>query len=251
MLHLIYRLVVQPNTTRAHTFGEAFIRCGGLETLLVLLQREAKAVDRKIPESAANSSDNLSGPQTEVLVEVDTVERCQNADGATLKEQNFTSDEKDCKSDPLNTGGSPDGSPNGMKIERTSSAFENSSTKNLGGISLSISPNNARNNAYNIDESDGIVIAIIGLLGALVTAGHLKFASQAPSELTSNFLAGGLHEGGTMFEDRVSFLLFALQKAFQAAPNRLMTMNVYTALLAASVLLFSRFIHPMYFLTQD
>ncbi|KAL0015570.1 hypothetical protein SO802_002639 [Lithocarpus litseifolius] len=37
VLHLMYRLVVQPNTFRAQTFAEAFLSCGGLETLLVLL----------------------------------------------------------------------------------------------------------------------------------------------------------------------------------------------------------------------
>ncbi|KAJ6710029.1 BEIGE/BEACH-RELATED [Salix koriyanagi] len=44
-----------------------------------------------------------------------------------------------------------------------------------------------------------------------------------------------------MFDDKVSLLLFALQKAFQAAPNRLMTTTVYTALLAASVFFSSLF----------
>lgn len=46
MLHLTYGLVVQPNTYRAHTFAEAFISCGGIETLLVMLQWEAKAGDQ-------------------------------------------------------------------------------------------------------------------------------------------------------------------------------------------------------------
>ncbi|CAI9263490.1 unnamed protein product [Lactuca saligna] len=38
-----------------------------------------------------------------------------------------------------------------------------------------------------------------------------------------------------MFEDKVSLLRYALQRAFQAAPNRLMTKNTYLALLGASL----------------
>ena len=108
--------------------------------------------------------------------------------------------------------------------------------KNLGGISLSISADNARNNVYNVDNNDGIVVGIIGLLGALVASGCLKFGSRVSSEMTSSLFGGALNDaGGSMFEDKISLLFFALQKAFQAAPNRLMTSNVYTALLGASV----------------
>nr|KAJ0187149.1 hypothetical protein LSAT_V11C900489220 [Lactuca sativa] len=38
-----------------------------------------------------------------------------------------------------------------------------------------------------------------------------------------------------MFEDKVSLLRYALQRAFQAAPNRLMTNNAYLALLGVSL----------------
>ena len=96
----------------------------------------------------------------------------------------------------------------------------------------SISADNARNNAYNIDKSDCIVVGIIKLLGILVKSGYLKFNFNAPSPDVPGI--AGL-AGGSMFDDKVSLLLFALQKAFQAAPRRLMTSNVYKALLAASV----------------
>ena len=110
---------------------------------------------------------------------------------------------------------------------------ETPSVKNLGGISISISADSARKNVYNVDKSDGIVVGIVGLLGALVASGHLRFDK---SDTTSNLLGVGLHDGGgTMFDDKVSFLFYALEKAFQAAPNRLMTDDVYTALLTASV----------------
>ena len=45
-----------------------------------------------------------------------------------------------------------------------------------------------------------------------------------------------LHDGnGTMFDDKVSLLLFALHKAFQATPRRLMSSKVYAALFGALV----------------
>ena len=45
-----------------------------------------------------------------------------------------------------------------------------------------------------------------------------------------------MHDGnGTMFDDKVSLLLFALHKAFQATPRRLMSSKVYAALFGALV----------------
>ncbi|KAJ8748905.1 hypothetical protein K2173_013339 [Erythroxylum novogranatense] len=233
VLHLIYRLVIQPNATRAHTFAEAFINCGGLETLLVLLQREAKAGDHNIQE--VTKSDNILAVQeTEKDGASEVIERSCNAEAGTLNEREFTSHEKDFQNEPSYGSGGIGATSAGLNIERLSSVSENTFMKNLGGISLSISADNARNNVYNVDNSDGIVVAVIGLLGALITSGDLKFGLQA-SDMTSNLLSGVLQEGSTMFDDKVSLLLFAMQKAFQAAPNRLMTTTVYSALLAASI----------------
>ncbi|KAK6138409.1 hypothetical protein DH2020_027883 [Rehmannia glutinosa] len=145
VLHLIYRLVVQPNMPRAQTFAEAFISCGGIETLLVLLQRETKAGDRDVVELLTEHDKALSSAKTDADI----------AEGASA---------------------------------------------NIGHV----------------------------------ISGHLKFDAPAPPEMTSNLL-GLLEGGGTMFDDKVSLLLFGLQKAFQAAPNRLMTRSVYTSLLAASI----------------
>ncbi|OAY49278.1 BEACH domain-containing protein C2 isoform X3 [Manihot esculenta] len=231
VLHLIYRLIVQPNTARAQTFAEAFIKCGGIETLLVLLQREAKAGDHNIPESVTKNDDSLSVGKGEPGGGSEVPQKHQNNEV-----KNFTASEKDYEAEPSEGAGSPAASFTSMRIERVPSVSEIPSIKNLGGINLSISADNARNNVYNVDKSDGVVVAIIGLLGALVTSGHVKFGTCAPSDMTSSFLGGGLQEGGgSMFDDKVSLLLFALQKVFQVAPNRLMTTNVYTALLAASI----------------
>ncbi|KAL0379627.1 UNVERIFIED_CONTAM: BEACH domain-containing protein C2 [Sesamum angustifolium] len=60
VLHLIYRLVVQPNVSRAQTFAEAFISSGGIETLLVLVQRETKAGDHDVPELLTEDDEALS-----------------------------------------------------------------------------------------------------------------------------------------------------------------------------------------------
>ncbi|PON35234.1 WD repeat containing protein [Parasponia andersonii] len=235
VLHLLYRLVVQPNTSKANTFAEAFIACGGLETLLVLLQREAKTGDSSILESMTKTDKSLSvqGPRLDGGSE----------DSGKCPDDEIGYDEKELSSSQ-NVGESEISkcsislaavSPN-MKIERMVSVTEHPSIKNLGDISLSISADSARNNVYNADKSDGIVAGIIGLLGALVASGHLRFDSCASLDATSNLLGTGLHDGGgTMFDDKVSLLLFALHKAFQAAPKRLMTGNVYAVLFGASI----------------
>ncbi|KAM7508730.1 hypothetical protein LguiA_019183 [Lonicera macranthoides] len=231
VLHLIYRLVVQPNSSRAHTFAEAFLSGGGIETLLVLLQHEAKVGDHDEPDpslesiellslrgSAENNGDNVGF----------TFEKELNLHDKALEPQDsrFSSFDRMSNFDRFS---SFDRFSNIERMSTTSDRF----TKTLGGIGFSITAHNARNNAYNVDNSDGIIVGIIGLLGALVVSGHLKFGSHASPDATGNLL-GLVDGGGTMFDDKVSLLLFSLQKAFQAAPNRLLTRNVYRALIGAS-----------------
>ena len=230
-MHLFYRLVVQPNTSRVDTFVEAFLACGGIETLLVLLQREAKAGEIAVQESVSKFP-GLQQNETDVSCEF--IKTCQDDERSDVKSESILQD-NDQGSESFDSGSNLDpGSPD-VNMGRMTSASE-IHVKNLGGISLSISADSARKNVYNVDKSDGIVVGIIRLLGALVVSGHLKFGSHAVPDTTSNLLGVRLHDGGgTMFDDKVSLLLFSLQKAFQAAPNRLMTNNTYTALLAASV----------------
>lgn len=225
-------MVVHPNTSKAQTFVEAFLACGGIETLLVLLQREAKAGEIVVQESVSKFS-GLQKNETDASFRIRKT--YQDDGGSDLKSEAIVQD-SDQGSESVDSGSNVDpGSPD-LTIERTTSNSEIPHIRNLGGISLSISADSARKNVYNVDKSDGIVVGIIGLLGALVVSGHLKFGSHAVPEATSNLLGVGLNDGGgTMFDDKVSLLLFSLQKAFQAAPNRLMTDNVYTALLSASV----------------
>nr|XP_027188541.1 BEACH domain-containing protein C2 isoform X2 [Cicer arietinum] len=232
VLHLFYRLVVQPNASRAHTFAEEFLACGGIETLLVLLQREAKAGDSAVMESF---SKNHELEKTEIDGSNENAERSQDDEGSEDKSETNLLD-NDKRSQSVDSSNSPGPSSPDINSDRMAFTSEIPSVKNLGGISLSISADSARKNVYNIDKSDGIVVGIIGLLGALVASGQLRFVSRAGPDTTSNIYGVEIHDrGGTMFEDKVSLLLYALQKAFQAAPNRLMTNNVYTALLAASI----------------
>ncbi|KAI3741242.1 hypothetical protein L1987_58913 [Smallanthus sonchifolius] len=219
-LHLLYRLVVQPNTSRAQAFSEAFISCGGIETLLVLLQREAKAGDYDIPDPSAEKDEAVTSSGSKPNGG-DRLDNNNSKDVVSFDKNELSSNEPH-----ISTGAN-------TIVSRTS-VSENQFKKILGGISFSISAENARNSVYNVDKSDGIVVAIIGLFGALVNSGQLKSGSHAPQDLTRNI--HGLLEGGdSMFEDKVSLLRYALQKAFQAAPNRLMTGNTYMALLAASL----------------
>lgn len=236
VLHLMYRLVVQPNTCRAYTFAESFISCGGIETLLVLLQREAKAGNHSISESSSRKvAENVlvqrSGHETS------TCKENQDDHVESLGEREYVSHEEGSQLQSSSTGDSSIIVSLGTNIGRTPSSSENQLIRNLGGISFSITADSARNNVYNVDNGDGIVVGIINLLGALLTSGQLKFSSNVASlHLPSNMPSNGLpDEGSVIFSDKISLVLFALQKAFQAAPQRLMTDNVYMALLGAAV----------------
>uniref|UniRef100_A0A1J3HZE8 BEACH domain-containing protein lvsC n=1 Tax=Noccaea caerulescens TaxID=107243 RepID=A0A1J3HZE8_NOCCA len=252
VLHLMYRLVVQPNAARAQMFAEVFITSGGIETLLVLLQREAKTGEGNVlamgksgtkPLTDQGEKSQYSGSGSVNQLESNTHDNeigidARDPDGNVVENDNVDSltelesveQEKEHGSAPVICDSDSVSISNSINNERRSSVSE------IGGINLSISADNARNNVYNVDNSDAVVVGIVRLIGALISSGHLTFDLGARSDVTSNILGSGLHEnGGTMFDDKVALLLFALLKAFQAAPNRLMTDNVYTTLLGASI----------------
>lgn len=234
VLHLIYRLVVQPNTSRAQTFAQSFLTCGGIETLLVLLQREAKTGDQNVLGNSnveAISKESFSAETTSVGT------RSPDRQLESPEQKEYLSHDEGSESVSPRGDYSPVKGSLGTNGERMTSASESQFLKNLGGISFSISAHSARNNVFNIDNGDGVVVGIISLLGALVTSDHLKVGpNAAPSSPPVNFLSSPLLEdGSTMSGDKVLLLLFALQKAFQAAPQRLMTTNVYMVLLGATI----------------
>ncbi|KAL6633830.1 hypothetical protein ACP70R_026501 [Stipagrostis hirtigluma subsp. patula] len=219
VLLLIYRLIVHPNTSRAHMFAQSFISRGVVEALLVLLQREAKSGDNNVfcccnvPQNAAlwkgssNSTNRDSDSKTA-------------RSEANSQDHELTSHEAD------------------SELASTSKwcLLKGQFLKNVGSIDFPNISDSVQNTTYNIDNGDGVFVGIVHVLGALVASGQLTFASPtAKPKFPSGFLTTSNGEGNTMFEDRVSLLLFALQKAFQAAPRRLMTRNVYRALFSSVI----------------
>jgi hypothetical protein len=230
-------LIVQPNISRANLFSQSFITSGGVEALLVLLQREAKAGNKNILDhSGANFSENNVPKDRSSNRKADSADTRSQVDETQSAERHETVFHEEAAEHEATKANDMLDSNVGSKV----TGSENGLLKNLGGISFSITSDNVRNNVYNVDKGDGIVVGIIHILGALVGSGHLKFDSGAGSP---NIPAGNQitlnEEGNTTSEDRVSLLLFALQKAFQAAPRRLMTANVYMALISAAVCSFS------------
>jgi len=237
LLHLIYRLIVQPNISRANMFAQSFISGGGVEALLVLLQREAKAGNNHIldnPGATLSESDVPSNGDSDT--KATSGEVYHQADEIELAEQHESIVHEEAAEHEATNSNSASFKMLRANIGRNISNSENQLLKNLGGINFSITADNVRNNVYNVDKGDGIVVGIIHILGALVASGHLKFASSVSNANFPGDLLTTVHEeGNTMLEDRVSLLLFALQKAFQAAPRRLMTPNVYMALISAAI----------------
>jgi FlaG/FlaF family flagellin (archaellin) len=216
-------------------FAQSFISRGVVEALLVLLQREAKSGDSNIshssnvPQNVAswNGSSNLTNKDLE-LKNANGEDNCKDHQNQSVQHQEPTSHET-C-----------------TEHESTSKwcLLKGQFLKNLSGIDVPNVSDNVQNSVYNLDDGDGVLVGIVHVLGALVASGHLTFTSSTVRpKLPSGFLTTCNGEGNTMFEDRVSLLLFALQKAFQAAPRRLMTRNVYRALISSVVWVFSGALH--------
>ncbi|KAM0869167.1 hypothetical protein ACQ4PT_040864 [Festuca glaucescens] len=229
VLLLIYRLIVHPNSTRAHMFAQSFISRGGVEALLVLLQREAKS-------GGNNIFNSCNVPQNAALWNGGSHSKSSNSDSVlkpASSEANCNHEIQSVDRDEL-----PSHEPNTGLDESTSKwcLLKDQFINNLGGTDFPNITDNVQNNVYNIDNGDGVLVGIVHVLGALLASGHLKLASPiAKPKLPSGFLTTTSGEGNSMFEDRVSLLLFALQKAFQAAPRRLMTRNVYRSLMSAVI----------------
>ena len=214
-------------------FSQSFISTGGVEALLVLLQREAKTGNKNIlDDSGANLCENDVHRDGSSNRKADNAEtRCQFNETQSAEHDETILHEEAVEHEATNVNDMLD-SHVGSKVPGS----ENGLLKNLGGISFSITSDNVRNNVYNADKGDGIVVGIIHILGALVASGHLKFDSGAASpNIPGDSQATLNEEGNPTSEDRLSLLLFALQKVFQAAPRRLMTANVYMALISAAV----------------
>ena len=255
MLHLIYRLVVQPNTAKAGIFAETLLASGGVEMLLTLLQREAELGERpslgesrtfkyRQPRDAGNNVEQdskqcvlekTSSNENGLAMEVNSPGDAHNSDN---RKMNYLTTSKF-----LDVSGLLDQENRQWPLptEEVVSVARSSVQRgaNLGGISISISSDRARNKFRNVDSGDGIMVGIVSLLGALIGRGHLKAmsstlaASQPVPKMMANPVLGEGFPGASA--TAVVWLLYALEKAFQAAPNRLMTANVYAALLPAVI----------------
>lgn len=207
-------------------FSQSFISRGVVEALLVLLQREAKSGDNNIFHSCNVTQDTASWNESSKFTNRDS--KFKTASGET-----------NCKDHQSVQHHEPTSHETGIGLESTSKwcLLKGQYLKNLGGMDVT----NISDNVQNIDNGDGVIVGIVHVLGALVASGHLTFTSPTVRpKLPSGFLTTSNGEGNTMFEDRVSLLLFALQKAFQAAPRRLLTRNVYRALISSVVWVFFR-----------
>ncbi|KAJ7951025.1 BEACH domain-containing protein C2 [Quillaja saponaria] len=120
VLHLIYRLVVQPKTSRAQTFAEAFIACGGIETLLVLLQREAKTGDNGVTESEEESQE-LQTPEQDSSSEIS--EKKQELEEGSKEDSEVILLDKDHDLQPMDSDNNPFVSSSVLKIERIDICF--------------------------------------------------------------------------------------------------------------------------------
>ncbi|KAG0575918.1 hypothetical protein KC19_5G040000 [Ceratodon purpureus] len=288
VLHLIYRLVVQPNTTKAATFADTFLANGGVEMLLTLLRREAesgegvgntpsKAADLEMKTHSGNDiGDEVTNEQENMTSEVPSnlsgdnegIKLTEETEELTNSELPGTSDEPQVNSkgmklaeetrelaSPESPGASD--APRGfseddlqlplptktvVSVARSRSAAHKAPPAGtLGGITSSISADSVRNKFRNVDFSDGITVGIVTLLGALISGGHLKVMSlgmavSQPPPSSAGAGGTGSGEGTTgVAATAVVWLLFALEKAFQSAPKKLMTVNVYAALLPAVI----------------
>ncbi|CAM6069706.1 unnamed protein product [Sphagnum tenellum] len=255
VLHLIYRLVVQPNTARAAVFAEALLVNGGVEMLLTLLRREAESQETLPNLSSSDLKGNLefkkvqSGSKEQANAEQEASDGHVDIDirgvNSTAVSAELLTPQPLADSLVVKIGGDhrqlPLPVPEVVSAARSrSTALKLHSAGSLGGIALSISADTVRNKFRNVDMFDGIMVGIVSLLGALVARGHLKvmsFALAAKQPLLNSSGSGiTLSREGSpgVVATSVVWLVYALEKAFQAAPRKCMTDNVYAALLPAA-----------------
>ncbi|GBG78164.1 hypothetical protein CBR_g26196 [Chara braunii] len=270
VLHLIYRLVVQPNTGRAAAFAEMFLSNGGSEMMLALLRKEADMGEtpayippcaQEGPKHVAGENDSAgsglssarsSGGETPVdstghgsfsgLSRSSALSGSLSVESLSSKEGRFPNLTITMPEKTKSTGTLSYTSPrvSGMMSPSMSPSFR--SSKLLGGIQLSVGPGNS--NAFrNVDGGDGIMLGIISLVGALVSGGYLYLSSplsptgaMAAMGVSTPTGAGGDQSRGGLPQVGASvgvWYVYAIQRAFQAAPKRLLTDAVYTVLLSA------------------
>ncbi|CAM6090221.1 unnamed protein product [Calypogeia fissa] len=253
VLHLIYRLVVQPNSSRASVFAETLLSCGVVEMLFLLLKREADAGETYAGVTSSDDSVTASRLRSESHAKSSGLDNSgdHKKDG---EESNFPKDvatgvpvvELDASSSPsrksieVNPQTLAEMSRSWFPSLRMDGAGERKyAGRNLGGISLSISADSASNNFRNMGTGDGIMVGIVSLVGALIAGGFLKLVSfssaAALSPGTSSLGPASSIEGLGIAVGIGTWMMYAIRNAFQAAPKRLLTDNVYSVILFAVV----------------
>eukprot|EP00850_Spirogloea_muscicola_P006613 SM000031S11622 [mRNA] locus=s31:702958:718064:- [translate_table: standard] len=205
VLQLMYRLIVQPNSARSKAFAELLLATGAGEMLLDLLRSEG--AQGEAPLFPTQGMDALAR-QRPLASNKGARKQVQ----ATPTAIDVT--EPESKVDvPRTTYSTPTkgGTILRPSVDIPSGQWPTSSKAALGGISLSISASSARANfCSGSGRGDDVVAAVVALLGALAVGGLLNF--QMP-----------LGE----------WILVALEKALQRAPQRLLTSTIYESMLKA------------------
>ncbi|XP_020592790.1 BEACH domain-containing protein C2-like isoform X2 [Phalaenopsis equestris] len=241
VLHLIYRLVVQPNSARADVYARSFISCGGIEALIFLLQRETKIEDDgKLPEK---SSFLYAGNLVEKAFSVEsaiTKDGSEESLEKTVIDYNklhsFQQKGNDLHEESMHCGLSNNGNNIKCPLETNAKGSWTSESEISNAIGSNSLPLNSYSfvNSHNIDGEDGIFVGIIKLFGAIISSSYLEVLQcYSLASLPDKTQSGGL--GSAISGDKISLLLFAFHKALQAAPFRLLTINTYKTLLSAVI----------------
>eukprot|EP00850_Spirogloea_muscicola_P008241 SM000043S15869 [mRNA] locus=s43:763446:778532:+ [translate_table: standard] len=205
VLQLMYRLIVQPNSARSKAFAELLLATGAGELLLALLrsegaQGEASLLPTQSTDALARQRPlaNMQGAGNQVPATPAAVVETEPESKVEVRSTTYSTATKG-------------GTALRPSVDIPSGQWPISSKAALGGISLSISASSARANfCSGSGRGDDVVAAVVALLGALAVGGLLNF--QMP-----------LGE----------WILVALEKALQRAPQRLLTSTVYESMLKA------------------
>lgn len=240
MLQLIYRLVVQPKTTKADTFASMFLENGGVEMLLFLLRKVESEVKgskstKLVHESKEQVTVEEEAPHSGVPMNVSN--DCNETTRVEELEDLPSPSSPRPQSDTDINRQSPLPTQKVISIVRSLSASSKAPPAgDIGVISLPVSADTVDNKLRNEDSCDEILVGVVSLIAALFSGGHLKVMSSGVETSVLLSSPSGSREmlstdGSPGVAASAVWLLYALQKAFQAAPKKLLTESVYAALL--------------------
>jgi hypothetical protein len=247
VLQLIYRLVVQPKTTKADTFASIFLENGGVEMLLFLLRKEESEVKESTIVAGSKSTKLVYEAKEQVTVEEEAPHSGVPMNVSNDCNESTRVEELEDLPSPSSPSSQSDTDINQqspLPTQKIISIVQSLSASNkappagdIGVISLPVGADTVDNKNRNEDSCDGILVGVVSLIAALFSGGHLKVMS---SDVETSVLLSSPSGSREMLStdgspgvaaSAVVWLLYALQKAFQAAPKKLLTESVYAALL--------------------